>query len=104
MSAAISVLEGACDQVGARELISHCAWNSNLEAMAGQTICVTNPDGDFTVIENQRPDPVTVTTTAPIPSQTFAESNPRCGEWYQHVSGGDCNVMMMAFSITLVDL
>lgn len=101
-------IDDTCDSIIAAENITlsqFLAWNpvispgcNNLNSWRGRFLCVSSPQGTITV-----PDGDTVTTEAPIPTNTQGESNTHCGQWYTIKPDDTCASISLAFSIQLAD-
>jgi LysM repeat protein len=100
--------EDTCESITAAANITLgqlLAWNpvisagcANLHSWRGRFICVSSPSGTIDV-----PDGDTVTTEAPIPTNTQGESNTHCAQWYSIKEGDSCAAISLANGITLAD-
>ncbi|KAJ9156077.1 carbohydrate-binding module family 50 protein [Pleurostoma richardsiae] len=86
------------------------AWNAqingvcnNLADLVDQTICVSNPLGDFTVATANTTATGAFTTIAPAPTNIAPDTNVDCGEYYDVIAGDDCGTIELRFSISLKD-
>ena len=84
------------------------AWNptinglcTNLVDMVNQTICLSNPLGDYLVANNTGTD--TFNTPVPIPTSTVPNTTLNCGEYYLVQTGDDCSTISLKFNIALTD-
>ncbi|MCJ1257535.1 hypothetical protein MMC24_005361 [Lignoscripta atroalba] len=71
--------------------------------MVNNTICVSNPLGDYSVVENQAGSPTTAITAAPAPSNVGPGTTAQCGRYYLVATGDDCSTISLKFSILLQD-
>ncbi|KAM3427181.1 hypothetical protein MY4824_009598 [Beauveria thailandica] len=72
---------------------------TTLTGWVGRYICLSSPVGTVQVSDGR-----SVTTDAPVPSNTQGSSNTHCGQWYTIRSGDTCASISLAFSISLDDL
>ncbi|KAJ4269753.1 hypothetical protein NW762_001421 [Fusarium torreyae] len=86
------------------------AWNSqidkqcaNLAKFVGKDICVSNPDGNFSILQNSYGSVEIVTTTAPVPKPTPDRTSGRCAEYHLVTAGEDCSDFTLKYEITLKD-
>lgn len=103
-----------CDSIataGGISLAQLHAWNAqinglcnNLNDTVGQTICLSNPLGDYTVSNTSGAATATyITTIAPQPTDLASGTNTDCGEYYEVAAGEDCGTIELKFAITLDD-
>ncbi|KAM0239436.1 hypothetical protein ACHAP5_008358 [Fusarium lateritium] len=86
------------------------SWNSqidkqcaNLGKLVGDSLCITNPDGDYSILENSQGAVKTVTTIAPVPKPTPDRTSGRCAEYHLVTAGEDCGDFTLKYEITLKD-
>ncbi|KAF4336893.1 hypothetical protein FBEOM_9240 [Fusarium beomiforme] len=86
------------------------AWNTkidkqcaNLSEFVNKEICVSNPEGNYTIPGNSRGSVEIVTTTAPIPEPTPDRTSGRCAEYHLVVAGENCGDFTLQYEITLKD-
>ncbi|OCL10882.1 carbohydrate-binding module family 50 protein [Glonium stellatum] len=86
------------------------AWNvnindfcSNLNDFINNTLCISNPLGDFTIPANSSPNATLVTTAAPTPTNVAPNVTINCGQYYQVQAGDDCSTISLKFGITFSD-
>ncbi|KAF5561912.1 hypothetical protein FNAPI_3459 [Fusarium napiforme] len=86
------------------------SWNSqvdkqcaNLGKLVGDKLCITNPDGDYSIPENSHGAIEIVTTTAPVPAPTPDRTSGRCAEYHLVTAGEDCGDFTLNYEITLKD-
>ncbi|KAF5850093.1 hypothetical protein GGP41_002292 [Bipolaris sorokiniana] len=105
-----------CTSVAAKASISTVrlrAWNaninelcSNLARFTGDTICISNPYGDFSMPDTPTATPVE--TPAPLPTDLGNGIAPnvtsRCGKYYKVDVGDDCSTVSLKFNVAAKDL
>ncbi|SCV56449.1 uncharacterized protein FFB14_14648 [Fusarium fujikuroi] len=86
------------------------SWNSqvdkqcaNLGELVGDNLCITNPDGDYSIPENSHGAVEIATTTAPVPMPTPDRTSGRCAEYHLVTAGEDCGDFTLKYEITLKD-
>lgn len=102
-----------CNSIGSSQNVSSAqlqAWNlqinpecSNLGNMTNQTICLSNPLGDFTATNTTGPGQGVYTSAAPAPSDVAPNTTATCGLYYDVVAGDTCSTISIKFSISLSD-
>ncbi|KAH7120619.1 hypothetical protein EDB81DRAFT_700905 [Dactylonectria macrodidyma] len=75
----------------------------NIYNFVGKEICISNPEGDYTIPSNSQDSPTIVTTTAPVPDPTPDDTEDRCAEYHLVASGEDCGTFTLKYGITLKD-
>ncbi|KAJ8110046.1 hypothetical protein OPT61_g7001 [Boeremia exigua] len=100
-----------CDSIAKKASISPVqfkAWNanvnqlcSNLERFIGDTFCISNPYGDFSIPD--QPIVTAVPTPVPAPSDIAPNVTSRCGQFYRIGAGDDCSTVTLKFNILLSD-
>ncbi|KAJ5024029.1 hypothetical protein J3E73DRAFT_259043 [Bipolaris maydis] len=88
-----------CDSIAKKASISPVqfkAWNanvnqlcSNLGRFIGDTFCISNPYGDFSIPD--QPIVTAVPTPVPAPSDIAPNVTSRCGQFYRVGAGDDCS-------------
>ncbi|KAJ9491845.1 hypothetical protein VN97_g1401 [Penicillium thymicola] len=92
------------------------SWNSdinsqcsNLQSLANNTICVSNPMGNYAIPTKSEGEAATsvmgtiVTTTASAPSPTLDGTSSRCAEYYKIGTGETCGTVEEKFGISFSD-
>ncbi|QGI60004.1 hypothetical protein CEK26_003983 [Fusarium fujikuroi] len=86
------------------------SWNSqvdkqcaNLGELVGDKLCITNPDGDYSIPENSHGAVEIATTTAPVPKPTPDRTSGRSAEYHLVTAGEDCGDFTLKYEITLKD-
>jgi len=84
------------------------AWNpvieglcADLSELAGQTVCVSNPLGDYRLPNSTATE--VVTTPVPAPTDIAPNVTARCARFYDVAAGDDCSTITAKFSILLED-
>lgn len=87
------------------------SWNiningvcSNLNDMINQTICISNPLGNYTVTENKEGSPTLAVTPAPVPKNQAPNTTTDCGRYYAVKTGDTCSTVSLKFGIKSTDL
>lgn len=85
------------------------SWNpainglcSNLGPMVGQTLCLSNPLGDFAVVNNTNSGG-SYTTPAPVPASLPPNTTTNCGLYYTVQPGDECVMLSVKYNIPLKD-
>ncbi|KAF2790994.1 carbohydrate-binding module family 18 protein [Melanomma pulvis-pyrius CBS 109.77] len=76
----------------------HC---DNIANFVGETICLTNPLGDYSVANNT--DSGYYTEPAPVPADIAPNTTTNCGLYYETTLGDDCGVITLKYTISLND-
>ncbi|PKK46870.1 hypothetical protein CI102_8376 [Trichoderma harzianum] len=86
------------------------SWNpgidpgcSNLASFIDNSICLSNPQGQFSITSNTISATAIATTTASVPSPTLNQTTSRCAQYYLISDGDDCSLLATKFGITLKD-
>ncbi|KAL1880755.1 hypothetical protein Daus18300_001369 [Diaporthe australafricana] len=85
------------------------SWNpfinglcNNIGDFVGQTICLSNPLGDYLVANNTNSGGYT--TPAPVPADIAPNTTTNCGLFHETQGGEDCAIIGLQFSISFADL
>ncbi|KAF5557752.1 muramidase [Fusarium napiforme] len=85
------------------------SWNpfingycDNISSYVNQTICISNPLGDYKVPENQ--DSAGFDTPAAVPDNIAPDTKTNCGLFHNVTAGDDCGTIGLKYSISLDDL
>lgn len=85
------------------------SWNpfinglcNNIGDFVGQTICLSNPLGDYAIPNNTNSGGYT--TPAPIPDDIAPNTTTNCGLFHDVQGGEDCAILGLQFSISFADL
>ncbi|RBQ71978.1 hypothetical protein FVER14953_01584 [Fusarium verticillioides] len=85
------------------------SWNpfingycDNISSYVNQTICISNPLGDYKVPENQ--DAAGFETPAAVPDNIAPNTTTNCGLFHNVTAGDDCGTIGLKYSISLDDL
>jgi LysM repeat protein len=102
-----------CFGIQTAKNISHAeltSWNpsinglcSNLGDMVNQTICTSNPLGNFAASNVTGNGLGIFTTAAPVPSPLGPNTTTNCGRYFTILPGDDCSTVSLKFSIDLGD-
>lgn len=79
-------INGLCNKIG---------------GMVGQTICLSNPLGDFKA--NNNTDTAAITVPATVPADLGPEVNTNCGIYHDIKGGDDCGTISLKYSISFDD-
>ncbi|KAI0123660.1 muramidase [Xylariales sp. AK1849] len=86
------------------------SWNAqingvcdNLADLVNQTICTSNPLGDYTVVSVNTTAAASFTTAAPVPTDVAPDTLTDCGEYYSVDAGQDCGTIEFKYSVSLKD-
>ncbi|KAL6811041.1 hypothetical protein GGI42DRAFT_339846 [Trichoderma sp. SZMC 28013] len=82
------------------EMDSGC---SNLASFIDNSICLSNPQGQFSITSNTISATIIATTTAPVPSPTLNQTTSRCAQYHLISDGDDCSLLATKFGVTLKD-
>ncbi|KAM0281375.1 hypothetical protein ACHAO9_010746 [Fusarium lateritium] len=74
-----------------------------LTSSVRDSLCITNPDGDYSIPENSQGAVEIVTTIAPVPKPTPDRTLGRCAEYHLVTAGEDCGDFKLKYEITLKD-
>ncbi|KAF7554605.1 hypothetical protein G7Z17_g2799 [Cylindrodendrum hubeiense] len=98
-----------CESIQKSQDLSYAqlrAWNpsingncNNVANKVNQTICTTNPLGDFTVANNN----TSSETPIPVPNDIAPNTTTNCSQYHSVHLGDDCTTIGMKYSITLLD-
>ncbi|KAL6915179.1 hypothetical protein FSST1_012939 [Fusarium sambucinum] len=85
------------------------SWNpfingycDNISSYVDQTICISNPLGDYKVPENK--ESAGFSTPAAVPNNIAPDTNTKCGLFHNVTAGDDCGTIGLKYSISLDDL
>ncbi|KAF5587789.1 muramidase [Fusarium subglutinans] len=85
------------------------SWNpfingycDNVSSYVNQTICISNPLGDYKVPENE--DSAGFDTPATVPDNIAPDTKTNCGLFHNVTAGDDCGTIGLKYSISLDDL
>ncbi|SPJ91020.1 uncharacterized protein FTOL_13422 [Fusarium torulosum] len=85
------------------------SWNpfingycDNIASYVNQTICISNPLGDYKVTENK--ESAGFSTPAAVPNNIAPDTNTKCGLFHNVTAGDDCGTIGLKYSISLDDL
>ncbi|KAL6690470.1 hypothetical protein J3F84DRAFT_389421 [Trichoderma pleuroticola] len=86
------------------------SWNpeidpgcSNLARFIDNSICLSNPQGQFSITSNTISATVIATTIASVPSPTLDQTTSRCAHYHLISDGDDCSLLTSKFGILLKD-
>lgn len=109
---AVVKAEDTCRTIAAANSLSQAelhSWNpfinglcNNIEDFVGQTICLSNPLGDYLVSNNTNAGGYT--TPAPIPADIAPNTTTNCGLFHETLGGEDCAILGLQYSISFADL
>ncbi|KAF5615123.1 carbohydrate-binding module family 50 [Fusarium sp. NRRL 25303] len=101
-----------CESIQADNGLSRAklrSWNpfingycDNISSYVNQTICISNPLGDYKVPENQ--DSTGFDTPAAVPDNIAPDTKANCGLFHNVTAGDDCGTIGLKYSISLDDL
>ncbi|OAL51442.1 hypothetical protein IQ07DRAFT_566073 [Pyrenochaeta sp. DS3sAY3a] len=88
--------------------VQFLSWNvninqlcSNLDRFIGDSFCVSNPYGDFSIPD--KPIVTAVPTPVPVPGDVAPNVTSRCAQFYRIDAGDDCSTVTLKFNILLKD-
>lgn len=102
-----------CDSVAAAynlTVVQLQAYNPNIDSgcynfnrTIGYQICVNEPGQKYTIPTTTVGAATVFSTAAAVPTDIASNTTQNCGEYYVVAAGDDCDVITLAFGISLAD-